>query len=125
MRTLICTIVAATVALATPGVMAHSIRIVGYLEDAIVLPIGLPMKAKLDTGADITLLHAVDIERYRKDGENWVRFTLEGGGRAVIVRRPLVRITRMRFAGNRVVERPVVQLGLCIASYYGLIGRIL
>ena len=120
MRTLICTIVAATVALATPGVMAHSIRIVGYLEDAIVLPIRLPMKAKLDTGADITLLHAVDIERYRKDGENWVRFTLEGGGRAVIVRRPLVRITRMRFAGNRVVERPVVQLGLCIASYYGL-----
>ena len=120
MRMLICTMLAATVALATPGAVAHSIKIVGYLEDAVVLPIGLAMKAKMDTGADITLIHAVDIERYRKDGENWVRFTLEGGGRAVIVRRPLVRVIRLRFAGSQVTERPVVQLGICIAGSYGL-----
>ena len=117
MRTLICTILAMTVALATPGVMAHTIRIVGHLEDAVILPMGLPIKAKMDTGADIALIHAVDIERYRQDGENWVRFTLESDGRTETVHRPLVRIARIRFAGSQVAERPVVRLKLCIAGY--------
>ena len=117
MRTLAFIIAAATVALATSGAMAHSIKIVGYLEDAVVLPMGLPIRAKLDTGADIALIHAVDIERYRQDGENWVRFTLESDGLTATVRRPLVRVARIRFAGNQAVERPVVRLRFCIAGY--------
>ena len=120
MRTLICTILAATVALVTSGAMAHSIKIVGHLEDAVVLPMGLPIKAKMDTGADIALIHAVDIERYRQDGEEWVRFTLKSDGRTETVRRPLVRIARIRFAGSQVAERPVVRLRLCIAGYSNL-----
>ena len=120
MRMLIGSMLALTIALSGSVATAHTVRIVGYLENATILPIGLAMKAKMDTGADVTLMHAIDIERYQEDGENWVRFTLEGEGRNVIVRRPLVRVTRLRFAGNQVVERPVVQLGLCVAGYYKL-----
>lgn len=120
MRMLIGSMLALMIALSGPVATAHTVRIVGHLEDATILPIGLEMKAKMDTGADITLIHAVDIERYQDDGEDWVRFTLEGEGHSVIVRRPLVRVAKLRFAGNQLVERLVVRLGLCVAGYYKL-----
>ena len=106
MRMLIGSMLALTIALSGSVATAHTVRIVGYLENATILPIGLAMKAKMDTGADVTLMHAIDIERYQEDGENWVRFTLEGEGRNVIVRRPLVRVTRLRFAGNQSRRTP-------------------
>ena len=120
MRTFVFTLVAAALALASSGATAQSVRVVGHLQNTIVLPIGLSMTAKMDTGADMTSIHAVNIEKYRKGGRDWVRFNLEAGGRSVTVRRPVVRIVRIRRAGVGVVERPVVELGLCIAGYYKL-----
>ena len=60
MRMLIGSMLALMIALSGPVATAHTVRIVGYLEDATILPIGLAMKAKMDTGADITLIHAVE-----------------------------------------------------------------
>ena len=103
---------------------SRPITIVGHLENAAVVLHGLPdltMKAKMDTGADMTSIHAVNIERYTKNGEAWVRFTVEAGGRSVVLRRRLVGTVGVRRAGTAVVERPVVRVGICIAGYYGLI----
>ncbi len=100
---------------------ARPITIVGYLENAVVVLRGLPdlaIKAKMDTGADMTSIHAVNIERYTRDGREWVRFTVKTGDRSVIFRRRLVRVVRIRRAGVGVVERPVVRMGICIAGYY-------
>ena len=63
MRMLIGSMLALIIALSGSVATAHTVRIVGYLENATILPIGLAMKAKMDTGADVTLIHAVDIVR--------------------------------------------------------------
>ena len=110
-------ILASWPALAAP----RPITIVGYLENATILLRGLPdlaIKAKMDTGATMTSIHAVDIGRYTKKGETWVRFTVKAGGRSVVFRRRLVRTVRIRRAGTATVERPVVRMGICIAGYY-------
>ena len=107
--------------MAMSGISAAKSRmltVVGYLEDAIILPVGLPLKAKMDTGANILSIHALDIRRYRKNGEDWVRFAVDNGARKMVFRRRLERIVRIRRAGVPVVERPVVRLVICIAGYY-------
>ena len=94
--------------------------LVGYLENAIILPSGMSMKAKMDTGARTTSINAVDIERFKVKGEEWVRFTVKAKGRKVRMTRKVYRISRIRRTRVGVVERPVVLIGICLAGYYKL-----
>ena len=93
------------------------LTIVGHLENAVILPSGIEIKAKMDTGADVTSIHAVDIEKYKKDGKDWVRFIVDTGKRKMRFRRAVTRVIRIRRAGTTIVSRPVVRLNLCIAGY--------
>lgn len=52
-------------------------RILGWVEKVVLIEPGFELKAKLDTGANTASLHAVEIEKYKKDDEWWVRFTVE------------------------------------------------
>jgi len=50
--------------------------IVGAVEWAEVEPGDVRMKARIDTGAATTSIHAEDIELVEKDGKRWVHFNL-------------------------------------------------
>ena len=114
----------AIIFVSTPALAApRPITIVGHLENAMIPLRGIPdmaINSKMDTGADMTSIHAINITHYTKNGEEWVRFTVRAGGRGVIFRRRLVRTARIRRTGTAVVERPVVEIGICIAGYYRL-----
>ena len=101
----------------------RTITIVGYLENAIIPLRGIPdlsIKAKMDSGAYMTSIHAVDIKRYTRNGRKWVSFLVKVSGRKIRFRRRLVQTINIQRAGVSLVERPVVRIGICIAGYYRL-----
>ena len=51
--------------------------IAGWLEYVVLEPWDIKLRAKLDTGAKTSSLHALNIERFIRDGQSWVRFNTE------------------------------------------------
>lgn len=102
---------------------ASAKTVLGWLEPVTIETAGITLMAKIDTGADNTSVHAVDIEIVKQADTDRVRFTLiaENGERIQLVR-PLKRIARIKLKkgctlaeGDR-AERPVVELDLCIGG---------
>ena len=95
--------------------------VVGWIEKIRIEPFGHILEAKVDTGADTSSLHAEEIERFEKDGREWVSFRLEvesDGEEDLEVRitRPVVRNVRI-VRGNRPSERrPVVMISFCLGA---------
>lgn len=95
---------------------ANKFTVVGYLEKATILPENLVVYAKMDTGSDSTSIHATDLKRYKRNGENWIRFTVDVDGRLTVFHRRIIRHIRIRRAETQDVRRPVVYLRICIAG---------
>ena len=76
-----------------------------------------PVEAKMDTGAETSSLGATNIELFKKDGGDWVRFTPQVKG-AKKVEMPIARHSRIKRradgTGNtESIRRPVVMLEVC------------
>lgn len=93
--------------------------------------IGLPelkqtLKAKMDTGAYTASLSARDIELFKRDGEDWVRFRLAAtGADDRVYEHVLARISKIKnraaesaddMDGADVSKRPVIDLPLCLGK---------
>lgn len=113
------------------GAVAQERQTAGWLEWVVLEPWGLKLKAKLDTGAKTSSLHAVDIEYFRRAGEEWVRFKTFDPRRPsepVTIERPLLRDVRIKRHGAAYQKRPVVALDLClgdklVSAEFSLIDR--
>lgn len=93
----------------------------GWIENTRVESLDFETKAKLDSGALTSSIHATDIERFERDGEKWVRFTLvfgendKGKMETKRLERPLFRDLTVIGAGGR-DSRPVVLLDICFGD---------
>lgn len=111
----------AVLMLAATPVLAAEKPLFGWIENASIEPWGVQVKAKLDTGALTSSMHAEDIERFEQDGDDWVRFTVEVEDEATgdVVSRefeqPVFRNVRVRGAGGS-ERRPVVLMKICIGD---------
>lgn len=104
---------------------ANEKLIYGLNEHARLPEIDLEIPAKLDTGAHTASLSARDIEYFRRNGQDWVRFYLAiDQQHAHPVERQLVRVGKIKRraddlganAEQQYSDRPVIRLDVCLGK---------
>lgn len=98
----------------------HQKVTIGRLERVWIEKAGIVLKAKIDTGSQTSSLGARNIELFKKDGRNYVRFTIEDPShKPSTLELPVARFARFKEeVGRTAPTRPVVVLGLCIGNIY-------
>ena len=95
--------------------------ILGWVERVIVGAHEIEVKAKLDTGAETSSLDASEIRRLRRksSGERFVEFqvTDPGSGDTILLKKPLVRMVRIKQHDGSFQTRPVVKLPICLGTH--------
>ncbi len=94
------------------------LKILGWLESAVLIDPGIEIEAKLDTGAETSSLDARIIKKFKKGGKRWVRFAVTdrvSGEEFVLVRRRVRTIGVIQHDGTTQV-RPVVKLEICVGG---------
>lgn len=94
---------------------------VGWREWVSLPAVGVPwLKAKVDTGARTSALHAFDVQQFRRDGQPWVRFEVHpwqtSAKDAVTVELPVADERTVRSSNGRAEVRQVVVLPLTVAG---------
>lgn len=113
--------------LATPALAAPNQQsIYGLNEHVFIMDPELAVSAKLDTGAQTASLSAKDIQRFRRNGESWVRFVIAADGASEeTIERPLARISKIKRRagdydpeqdGKTYTARPVIEIELCMGD---------
>lgn len=85
-----------------------------------LLPDTEPVKAKVDTGARTSAIHAWDLEHLERDSERWVRFSLHPRQRddqhVVVAEARLVEERDVRSSNGEIERRPVVETTLALGD---------
>jgi len=105
---------------ATPAAMP----IFGWVEWTYIEPHHVHLKAKLDSGAKTSSLSAVNVERFKRDGEEWMRFDVpisaaDGGTeepQLIAMESRLEREVLIKRHGGGPSRRPVVHIGVCLGA---------
>ena len=100
----------------------HSNTLAGWREWVQLPDVGVPwIKAKLDTGAQTSSIHAYDVEAFDRDGTAWVKFRIRPWQRSdadeVEVERPVHDVRRVRSSSGHVQERFVVLMPLVLVGF--------
>ncbi|QXH51928.1 ATP-dependent zinc protease [Pseudomonas fakonensis] len=106
-------------------VMAAEPTLYGRYENITLPELGETLKAKMDTGAYTASLSAKDIELFKRDGQDWVRFRLATkGADGKVYEHEVSRISKIKNRADEDEEgdapelsrRPVVDLELCLGD---------
>ncbi|MFT5258338.1 MAG: hypothetical protein ACI9J2_000007 [Saprospiraceae bacterium] len=101
--------------------MTENLLTVGWLELIALPQLQVPaMKVKVDTGARTSALHATNIERFERQGEEYARFLVHPIRRyqkhAVVAEAPVIGEIEVKNSGGYVEKRPVVVTELTIGE---------
>jgi hypothetical protein len=98
---------------------AQSKDIVGRIEKVRIYPGDLVLRAKLDTGARNSSLHAPGITKFEMNGETWVRFSMKNHrGEEATLERKIIREAKIKQKNRDSEKRPVIMLGICLGRQY-------
>ncbi|MAA74564.1 MAG: ATP-dependent zinc protease [Salinisphaeraceae bacterium] len=111
----------AMLAAGTTPVSAQDKDVLGWVEMTRIMPWGIPVKMKLDTGALTSSMQGDKIETFDKDGEKWVRFEVElenedtGKVEKRSFEKPVFRRVKLQGAGG-IDRRYVVLMNVCVGD---------
>ncbi len=98
------------------------LTIAGWLEVVILSPWQNRLRAKLDTGAKTSSIHAENIETFQQDSQQWVRFNLPQGKSKTRnkkrVELPVVREVMIKRHDLPPAIRYVVEIGFCLNQHF-------
>lgn len=104
------------------GQMAKQVRAtIGWREWVQMPEFGVTeIKAKVDTGADNSSLHAFNIKRFERDGVRYVSFEIHPRQRkhqpSIVCEAEVVKERKVRNPGGRTQLRPVIRTRLRVAG---------
>lgn len=92
-------------------------EIAGWVEKAKLIPSGIELKAKLDSGAKHSSINAMELEYFEVDGVEHVRFkVINKAGETVEVTEPVIREASIKRHFGKAQKRSVVRLTICVGS---------
>lgn len=97
--------------------------VAGWVEKVVIENQNYAVKAKLDTGAKTSSIHAENIELFERDKKKWVRFTLVLPGEDKLLHRitlekPRTRRVKIKEHDGEHDHRPVVELDMCFNGFH-------
>jgi hypothetical protein len=99
--------------------VASDKQVVGAVEKVFLSPPGAMMPARIDTGAATSSLDARAIERFERNSERWVRFSIVVPGEEdeITLERKVVRNVRIiQAVPDEAERRPVVELAVTVGK---------
>jgi hypothetical protein len=101
-----------------PVVQNAELLTIGQIENVTVDTLKLTFKAKMDSGALLSSINALDMKKFERDGKKWVRFAVlhPKTGQKVFYELPIVRTKVIKQLSGKYQERPVVSLMLSIGN---------
>lgn len=107
--------------LMAPSLLAQGNLEIGWIEKVAILPQGIMLDAKIDTGADNSSIDVESWEIINQAGNQLVKFVPAYPGHdGEILQLPLKKITRVKSKCpseiDMRIERPVVMMKLCLAG---------
>ncbi len=94
-------------------------REIGWRECVALPELGIKsMRAKIDTGARTSALNTDNLERFERNGDSWVSFTLPAAGRKSTVRyeAKLADTRNIKNTGGIAETRPIIETVLVLGK---------
>lgn len=105
-----------------PTQKAYALPVIGWREWLALPDFGIDsIKAKIDTGARTSSLHAYDIKYYLRAGKRWVKFKVHPSQKdtteEISCRAPVIDIRKVKSSTGTATVRPVISTIFSLNDY--------
>ena len=96
--------------------------VIGQAENSYLPSYNVTLKARIDSGATTTSMHATNIVPFEREGKKWVRFEILNSKKEIIkIKKPITRVVSITRHGASDQKRYVVKMRINISSLSKLI----